>query len=511
MSFSKVHSAQTSLLKAHIIDIEVDLSKGLHSFSIVGLPDKAVEESRDRVSAAIKNSGFKSPKSKNEKVTISLAPADLKKEGPAFDLGMAVGYLLASGEVEFDPAQTLFLGELTLDGKIRSITGTLPLIRRAKEEGFKSAFVPKENAEEAALIEGINIFGGDTLLEVLDHLDQKRNGNKLLLQPKTELPEEIQNGDVDFKDIRGQESAKRGLEIAAAGGHNVALYGPPGTGKTMLAKAFASLLPMLSFEETLEVTGIHSVAGTLSGSLITKPPFRSPHHTASHIAIVGGGATPRPGEATLAHKGVLFLDEFPEFERRVIESLRQPLEDRVITVSRAKGTAQFPANFMLVAAMNPCPCGNYGFRGKECVCSAMELLRYKRKISGPILERIDIWLEVPRIDHEKLSGENTGESSESIRARIEKARLIQKKRFVGNSKIKTNAEMSVRDLVTTIELSEDAKEILNTSAKNLGLSPRVYHKIIKVARTIADLEGVSVVFPKHILEAIQYRPKKQQE
>jgi len=509
MSFSKVHSAQTSLLKAHIIDIEVDLSKGLHSFSVVGLPDKAVEESRDRISAAIKNSGFKSPKSKNEKVTISLAPADLKKEGPAFDLGMAVGYLLASGEVEFNPANILFLGELTLDGKIRSITGTLPLIRKAKEKGFQSAFVPKENAEEAALIEGIDIFGGDTLIEILDHLDPKRNGSKLSLQPKTELPEEPINIDANIRDIRGQESAKRGLEIAAAGGHNVALYGPPGTGKTMLAKAFASLLPALSFEETLEVTSIHSVAGILSGSLITKPPFRSPHHTASHIAIVGGGATPRPGEATLAHKGVLFLDEFPEFERRVIESLRQPLEDRVISVSRAKGTALFPANFMLVAAMNPCPCGNYGFRGKECICSAMELLRYQRKISGPILERIDIWLEVPRIDHEKLSGENTGESSETIRTRIESARAIQKKRFIGNPKIKTNAEMSVRDLVSIIELSDDAKEILNTSAQNLGLSPRVYHKIIKVARTIADLEGVGIVFPKHILEAIQYRPKKQ--
>ncbi len=509
MSFSKVHSAQTSLLKAHIIDIEVDLSKGLHSFSVVGLPDKAVEESRDRISAAIKNSGFKSPKSKNEKVIISLAPADIKKEGPAFDLGMAIGYLLATGEVEFDPEKIIFLGELALDGKLRPITGTLPLIKKAKEVGFLHAFVPKENAVEAGLISGITVFGAETLEQVLGHIDPKRNGTPLLPQPKTELVFDSEEFAVDIKDIRGQETAKRGLEIAAAGGHNVALYGPPGTGKTMLAKAFASLLPHLSFEDTLEVTGIHSIAGILDGPLVTRPPFRSPHHTASYVAIVGGGANPRPGEATLAHRGVLFLDEFPEFERRVIDSLRQPLEDRMISVSRAKGTAQFPANFILVAAMNPCPCGNFGFRGKECICSPVELMRYQRKISGPILERIDIWLEVPRIDHEKLSNENYGETSATVRERIKNARTTQRKRFTQNSKIFTNAEMSVRDLVTTVELHEEAKAILNSSAEHLQISPRVYHKIIKVARTIADLEGVPIVLPRHILEAVQYRPKKQ--
>ena len=350
MSFSKVHSAQTSLLKAHIIDIEVDLSKGLHAFSIVGLPDKAVEESRDRICAAIKNSGFKSPKSKNEKVTISLAPADIKKEGPAFDLGMAIGYLLAAEEILFDPSNTLFLGELALDGKLRAVTGTLPLIRKAKEVGYHTAFVPKQNAKEAALISGITIFGVEQLSDVVAHINTKQNQTLLLPEIETEYVIPEAQFDIDIKDIRGQETAKRGLEIAAAGGHNVALYGPPGTGKTMLAKAFTSLLPHLSFEDTLEVTGIHSIAGILSEPLIVRPPFRSPHHTASYVAIVGGGANPRPGEATLAHKGVLFLDEFPEFERRVIDSLRQPLEDRMISVSRAKGTAQFPANFILVAA-----------------------------------------------------------------------------------------------------------------------------------------------------------------
>jgi len=512
MSFARVHGAQTVGLNSQIVDIEVDISKGLHSFAIVGLPDKAVEESRDRISAAIKNSGFKSPKNKNQKVVISLAPADIKKEGPIFDLGMALSYLLASGEISFNPDKILFLGELALDGKLRKISGVLPLVRGAKARGFKSIFLPKENAEEGALIFGIEIYGAESLEDVLAHLDENREKDtrkNIALQSVTKIPAEKVDQGMNFKDVRGQESAKRGLEIAAAGGHNVALYGPPGTGKTMLARAFSGILPSLSFEDILETTSIHSVAGTLGGALITSPPFRSPHHTASYVSIVGGGANPKPGEVTLAHKGVLFLDEFPEFERRVIDSLRQPLEDRVVSISRAKGSARFPSNFILIAAMNPCPCGNYGFKGKECVCSPINLIRYQRKLSGPIMERIDIWLDVPRIEHEKLSLEkNEGEESKHIRKRVEVARKIQEKRLKKTGK-KMNAEMSARDLVSVIKMDEKAKETLKNSAEYHNLSPRVYHKIIKVARTIADLAGKEKILSNHILEAVQYRPRKQ--
>ena len=521
MSFAKTHSAQTNLLKAQIIDIEVDLSKGLHSFSIVGLPDKAVEESRDRISAAIKNSGFKSPKNKNQKVVIALAPADIKKEGPTFDLAMALGYLLASKDIDFDPAGKIFLGELSLDGDLRKINGTLPLIIKAKASGFKEVFLPAENAEEGALIDGIKIFGAKSLKEVIEHLDESKKeekeitGNekklkiKLKPQNKTEIDYEEDEYKIDFADIKGNEGTKRGLEIAAAGGHNVAMYGPPGTGKTMLAKAFCHLLPNLSFDEILEVTSIHSVAGNLKENLVVYPPFRSPHHTSSYVSLVGGGTIPKPGEITLAHKGVLFLDEFPEFDRRVIDSLRQPLEDKIISVSRAKGTAHFPANFILIAAMNPCPCGNFGAKDKECICSPLNLNRYQKKISGPIIDRIDLWMEVSKVEHERLmdkKGEE--EKTEQIRKRISKAREIQESRFKKNNlDIKTNSEMSSKNLVNLINLNKEVKDLLDQSAKKLDLSARAYHRIVKIARTIADLENSKEILTPHILEAIQYRPK----
>lgn len=507
MSVSKVYSAQTLGLSVTIVSVETDISRGLYAFSIVGLPDKAVEESRDRVSAAIKNSGLGSPKTKNQKVVVSLAPASLKKEGPSFDLAIALSYLSASEEIDFDPEKKLFLGELSLDGTLRPIHGILPIVDYAKQKGFSEVFVPFENREEAAIIQGITIYGIQTLTEVLKHL----SGEKLLQKtPPTVLTVLTKEIRTDFKDVRGQERAKRGLLIAAAGGHNVAMYGPPGTGKTMLAKAFAGILPPLSFEETLEATSIHSVAGLLSG-FITDPPFRSPHHTASHVSLVGGGATPKPGEVTLAHRGVLFMDEFPEFERRVIESLRQPLEDKVISVSRAKGTVHFPASVLLIAAMNPCPCGNYGFRGKPCVCTPSALQRYRRRLSGPIMDRIDLWLEVDRISPTQLSDMEEGKGSDFYRNKVQNARNLQKARFSVNKKAERlllNSEMSARDLVNFVELNEDAKHTLNLAAERLGFSPRVYHRMIKVARTIADLENSKDVTAHHILEAVEYRPKK---
>jgi len=502
-SFSRIYSAQPHVTDGSIITVEVDLARGLNAFNIVGLPDKAVEESRDRVGSALKNSGYSSPKHTNQKTIVSLAPAEVKKEGSFFDLPIALGYLLSSGELEFDPTDKVFVGELALNGELQSIRGVLPLVQLAKDNGFAEIFVPKNNAREAALIKDISVYPVTTLDEIVKHLNPY-NEEKITPQPITEIEYEKIIYQIDLSDVKGQEHAKRGLEIAAAGGHNVGMYGPPGTGKTMLARAFAGILPQLSRNEMLEITSIHSVAGTLDSTVITQSPFRSPHHTSSHVAVIGGGTIPKPGEVTLAHRGVLFLDEFPEFDRRVIESLRQPLEDKLVHISRARGSAKFPANFILIAAMNPCPCGYFGTRKKTCVCTPSHIQRYKRKVSGPIMDRIDIWLEVEHIDYEKLSDKNfpKTDASNVVAERINNVRHIQEER-----QGKKNSELSVKDL-ETLELENGAQQILNTSAEKLALSPRSYHRIIKLARTIADLDGAEIIQTQHILEALQYRAKE---
>ncbi|MDE2030661.1 MAG: YifB family Mg chelatase-like AAA ATPase [Patescibacteria group bacterium] len=525
MSFARVYSAQTHLLKGKIVTVEVDITKNtLHAFTLVGLPDKAVDESKDRMSSALKNSGFASPKNQNQKIVISLSPADLKKEGPYFDLAIALAYLLSAEEIDFDTEERIFLGELSLNGDLQPIKGALPLAEIAKLSGYKEIFLPEQNAKEAALVDGITVYGARTLKEVIDHIrkiKKDKNGKsleeekpKIKATPKTIIINSVKEHLTDFSDIRGQEGAKRGIEIAAAGGHNIAMSGPPGTGKTMLARVFSHILPDLKTEEVLEITGIHSVVGLLENELVTLPPFRAPHHTASYVSMIGGGANPKPGEVTLAHRGVLFLDEFPEFEKRVLESLRQPLEDNVVSISRARGSAIFPSNFILVAAMNPCPCGNKGSKQKQCICKPSDLDRYARKLSGPIMDRIDIWVTVGAVDYDKLSSNNqSGDKTITIKERVERARNIQTKRFGSANtnrlarKINTNSEMNVKDLAIYAPLTTEIKDLLNKSAERLQLSARAYHRIIKLARTIADLEGSESILSAHILEALQYRPR----
>lgn len=515
MSFAKVHSAQVHLLKAYKIDVEVDLSKGLNSFAIVGLPDKAVAESKDRVSAAIKNCGFESPKSKNQKVVFSLAPADIRKEGPNFDVAMALAYLLAADDIRFDPKDKIFLGELSLDGKVSFIKGALPLTLEAKRLGFKEIYLPMTNAEEANIIKGIDVFGFTHLKELLFHLNKKgesvrENGAPILvpLAPRTIVYGKSRE-EIDLKDIKGQEHAKRALEISAAGGHNLMMYGPPGTGKSMLAKAFIGVLPRLSFDEILETTSIHSSAGISSG-LVLYPPLRTPHHTASYISLIGGGTYPKPGEVTLAHRGVLFMDEFPEFDMRALEALRQPLEDKKVSISRSRSSITFPSHFILVATMNPCPCGNRGSENKECSCSPQQLSRYERKLSGPIIDRIDMWIEVNEVDYKKLSEDSkgTGQNTGSISKKVETVRKIQRDRFrKHNLKIRTNSEIGAKNIIHVSNITKEALEFLSKNCERLLISARGYHRAIRLARTIADIKNKEKVEKEEILEALQYRLK----